>query len=112
MHAEYNFHYNFGSPEVENDNTMVTLLQEASETVIKKENTIDLLDPVMGGEDFGNYLKIVPGAFFRLGTCNEAKQTCYSQHNNRFNVDDDALIIGMKVLSLSALKAIENARQN
>ncbi len=110
MHAEYNFHYDFGIPEVENDNAMVALLKEASVAVIGKENTIDLLDPVMGGEDFGNYLKIVPGAFFRLGTCNEAKQTCYSQHNSRFNVDDDALIIGMKVLSLSALKAIEHAR--
>lgn len=29
------------------------------------------------------------------------------QHNTRFDVDDDALAIGMKILSLSALKALE-----
>ena len=108
MNASYNFHYDFGIPEVENDDAIVELIQEASIEVVGEENTIDLVDPVMGGEDFGRYLKKVPGAFFRLGTCNEEKGTCYAQHNSRFNVDDDALIIGMKILSLSALKAVQN----
>lgn len=45
-----------------------------------------------------------PWCFFRLGTCNEKKQTCAPQHNNRFDVDDDALKIGMKVLTASALE--------
>ncbi len=110
MHADYNFHYEYGIPEVENNNDMVRLLQEASIEVVSESNTIDLLDPVMGGEDFGRYLKEIPGAFFRLGTCSEIKQTCYAQHHERFNVDDDALIIGMKILSLTALKAIEYER--
>jgi len=108
MNASYNFHYDYGIPEVENDNAMVELIQEASIEVVGEENTIDLVDPVMGGEDFGRYLKKVPGAFFRLGTCNEEKGTCYAQHNSRFNVDDDALIIGMKILSLCALKAMQD----
>ncbi len=62
----------------------------------------------MGGEDFGFYLEKVPGAFIRLGTCNKDKESCYSQHNSRFNVDDDALIIGMKVLGAAALKALDD----
>lgn len=53
---------------------------------------------------FSEYLQLIPGAFFRLGTCNEKKQTCAPQHNNRFDVDDDALKIGMKVLTASALE--------
>jgi amidohydrolase len=75
--------------------------------VVGKEGLVDLVDPVMGGEDFSRYLQIVPGAFFRLGICNEEKGTCVPQHNTRFDVDDDALAIGMKILSLSALKALE-----
>ena len=109
MHATYRFDYSFGSPEVCNHNAMVDLLREVGENTLGKENTIDLMDPVMGGEDFGRYLESVPGAFFRLGTCNQDKGTCVSQHNSRFNVDDDALIIGMKVMGAAALRAMKDA---
>ncbi len=109
MHASHTFNYAFGSPEVCNDDKMVNLLRKAAEKVIGPERTIDLVDPVMGGEDFGRYLEMVPGAFFRLGTCNPDKGTCVSQHNARFDVDDDALQYGMKIMALAALEAMEHA---
>ena len=109
MHATHNFHYEFGSPEVLNDGAMVDLLVDEARSIVGDENCIDLLDPVMGGEDFGRYLEIVPGAFFRLGTCNTEKGTCVAQHNSRFNVDDDALTVGMKVMASTALRAIKDA---
>ena len=103
MGADYNFDYEFGQPELINDDAMVDIVVSEAKEVIGEENCIDLKDPVMGGEDFSEYLKIVPGAFFRLGTCNEAKETCISQHNSRFDVDDDALQYGMKIMAASAL---------
>ncbi len=103
MHADYRFRYDFGTPEVRNDDAMVDFLVREASSLLGSENCIDLVDPVMGGEDFGRYLEKVPGAFFRLGTCNEIKGTCVAQHNSRFNVDDDALAVGMKVLGLLAL---------
>ena len=109
MHATYKFDYHFGSPEVCNDDAMVDLLRNAAAGVIGEENTVDLGDPVMGGEDFGRYLEIVPGAFFRLGTCNPAKGTCVPQHNSRFDVDDAALIVGMKVMGATVLQAQQHA---
>ncbi len=109
MHADYQFHYHFGSPEVCNDSAMVELLRSTAESIIGAENTIDLVDPVMGGEDFGRYLEIVPGAFFRLGTCSPEKGTCVSQHNARFDVDDDALIIGMKIMAATVIRAMYHA---
>ncbi len=109
MHAQYTFNYDFGSPEVDNTPAMVDLLVEEAEQIIGKANCVDLIDPVMGGEDFGLYLEQVPGAFFRLGTCSEAKGTCVPQHNSRFNVDDDALNIGMKVLTAVAVRAMRDA---
>jgi amidohydrolase len=104
MGATYNFDYEFGQPELINDHDMVDILKGEAEQVIGPENCIDLIDPVMGGEDFSEYLQIVPGAFFRLGTCSPDKNTCVPQHNSRFNVDDDALKYGMKILSASALE--------
>lgn len=108
MHASFEFEYNFGTPEVLNDNAMVDLIVSEAQELLGSENCIDLQDPVMGGEDFGFYLEKIPGAFIRLGTCSDEKESCYSQHNSRFNVDDNALEYGMKVLTATALKALEN----
>ena len=107
MDAKYHFNYQFGPPELTNNDRMVEIVKHAAEEVLGKGGLIDLVDPVMGGEDFSRYLQIVPGAFFRLGVCNEEKGTCVPQHNTRFDVDDDALVIGMKILSLSAVNALK-----
>jgi len=104
MDATYNFDYLFGQPELINDHAMVDIVKGEAEKIIGPENCIDLVDPVMGGEDFSEYLQIVPGAFFRLGTCRPEKHTCIPQHNSRFNVDDDALKYGMKILTASAIE--------
>ncbi|NPA81849.1 MAG: amidohydrolase, partial [Epsilonproteobacteria bacterium] len=107
MGAKYNFDYQYGQPELINDDDAVDILLEAAKEVVGERNCIDLKDPVMGGEDFSEYLQIVKGAFFRLGTCSEEKETCVPQHNSRFDVDDDALRVGMKVMANTALRAIE-----
>jgi len=104
MGASYNFSYTFGQPELINDKAMVDTVKGEAEKILGPENCIDLVDPVMGGEDFSEYLQIVPGTFFRLGTCNPEKNTCIPQHNSRFNVDDDALKYGMKILTASAIE--------
>jgi amidohydrolase len=108
MGAKFSFDYEFGQPELINDDKMVEYIIHAAQEIIGKENCIDLKDPVMGGEDFSEYLQIVPGAFFRLGTCNKEKETCISQHNSRFNVDDDALQIGSKILAAAALDVLKD----
>ncbi len=104
MDATYKFDYDFGQPELINDKKMVDIIVEEGRKFIGEDHCIDLKDPVMGAEDFSEYLQIVPGAFFRLGTCNEEKQTCASQHSSRFDVDDDALVVGMKLMAASALE--------
>ena len=96
MGARYNFHYYFGNPELINDDKMVDIVIKAAK---KFATPVDLKQPVMGGEDFANYLKVVKGAYFRLGSCNETKGTCYPQHHPRFDIDEDSLIIGAKIFA-------------
>ena len=96
MGARYKFNYIFGNPELINDDKMVDIVIKAAK---KHARPMDLKLPVMGGEDFANYLKVVKGAFFRLGCCNEEKNTCYPQHHPRFDIDEDALIIGAKIFA-------------
>ena len=96
MGAKYKFNYIFGNPELINDDKMVDVVIRAAKKYAK---VVDLKLPVMGGEDFANYLKVVKGAFFRLGCCNEEKNTCYPQHHPRFDIDEDSLVIGAKVFA-------------
>ncbi len=105
MGAKYKFHYFFGNPELVNDKKSVDVVVRASKDLQVKP--VDLKLPVMGGEDFANYLKVVKGAFFRLGCCNENKKTCYPQHHPKFNIDEDSLIIGAKMF-LKILERLNN----
>ncbi len=73
MGAEYKFSYQFGQPELINNDEIVDILVQESKKIIGDKNTVNLIDPVMGGEDFSEYLKIIKGSFFRLGTANHKK---------------------------------------
>ena len=57
----------------------------------------------MGGEDFSEYLNIVPGTFVFLGAANEAKDSCYPQHHPKYNVDEDVLVNGAMLHAQYAL---------
>ncbi|AZV46299.1 amidohydrolase [Nautilia sp. PV-1] len=101
MGAEYKFHYYYGNSELINTKECVDkIINNAKMLGIKP---VDLVQPVMGGEDFAEYLKVVKGAYFRLGCCSKIKDTCYPQHHPKFNIDEDSLLLGAKILASLAL---------
>lgn len=51
----------------------------------------------MYSEDFANYLKEKPGAFFFLGSRNTEKGIISMTHNNDFDVDESCLEVGAKI---------------
>ena len=51
----------------------------------------------MGGEDFSYYLEEVPGCFFLVGIQPLGAATCPSLHNDRFDFNDAALPVGMRM---------------
>ena len=53
----------------------------------------------MGAEDFGYYSQKIPGCFFRLGTRNEAKGITIGVHTPTFNIDEDAIELGIKMMA-------------
>ncbi len=65
-------------------------------------------EPDMGGEDFSEYARIIPGLFAFLGTRNEEKGIIYPHHNPRFNVDEDALIYGVVFEVNMAIELLKN----
>ena len=99
----YEFNYKPYYPPVINGDLGIDLVFEAGKAILGEEN-IDMLDnPTMGGEDFSYFLEKVPGAFFVVGTNNEAKGINVALHNPRFNIDEDILSKASAVMAESAL---------
>ena len=53
----------------------------------------------MGAEDFGYYSQEIPGCFFRLGVMNKEKGIIHGVHTPQFNIDEDAIAIGMGMMA-------------
>ena len=92
-----------------NSASLNVFLRNAAEELIGKDNIIEAEYPGMGAEDFfefsDNYR--LPVTMFWLGSRNEEKGIVAPGHNPKFNVDDDALPIGSSILSLTAIKYLE-----
>ena len=61
-------------------------------------------EPTFGGEDFAFIAQRVPTCMFRLGIANPERGITYSMHHPRFDIDEDALAVGVRVMSAAALR--------
>ncbi len=59
---------------------------------------LDRIEPSMVGEDFSFYGQKVPALFLWVGVHNEEKGCIYGLHHSRFNLDEEALVIGVRSL--------------
>lgn len=87
-----------GYPTVFNDTT----LHETATTLavdFLSAAQIEETELRMGAEDFGYYSQQIPGCFFRLGVMNEAKGIVHGVHTARFNIDEDAIEIGIGMMA-------------
>jgi len=66
MNATFEFEYEEGYPLVVNNPDVARIVEESVSEVMGKDAVLHP-DPVMGGEDFGYYMKKVPGAFYFWG---------------------------------------------
>ena len=99
MGADYEFTYTLECPAIINDPTIDKLVSSCASDIVGKENSIELGEPMMGSEDFALFTEMVPGALFRLGTGNREKGIVASLHNPHFDIDEEAIIIGAKMMS-------------
>ena len=63
----------------------------------------------MIGEDFAEYLQRRPGAFFLVGSRNEARGLVHPHHSDRFDFDEDALPVAARLLEEVAREALSTA---
>jgi len=67
-------------------------------------NYIHSLPVRMASEDFSFFSQECPSSFFRLGVANPEKGITHLVHTSKFNIDHDAIRIGLKLMSYFAFK--------
>jgi amidohydrolase len=94
--TEYELTLRYGHPALVNDPKMTALVRSTAQEVLGgPEHIVSFVS--MAGEDFAEFAARVPSAFFFVGTGNEAKATCFPHHHPEFNIDENALKIGVEM---------------
>lgn len=92
-----------GYPFVYNDPELTARTKALAIEYLGEENVVDL--PLrMTGEDFAFFSQVMPGTFYRLGTGNPAKGITSPIHTATFDIDPDALKVGVGMLVWLACK--------
>jgi amidohydrolase len=97
MRAEVTAEYRRGVPATVNDPAMAAIARKAAIEVVGAEHVRPQV-PTMGGEDFSFFLQEKPGCYFFVGTNNEARGLTWGHHHPKFDIDEEALGIGIETM--------------
>ena len=106
----YDLTSTFGNPLLVNDAAIVSEVLPLLKTTVGPENVwlFHSLYP-FAHEDFALYLERVPGALLWLGIANPEKGIASLLHASDFDVDEDALVIGVRVVTRILLHFLESS---
>lgn len=96
--AEIDFKIDVGYPTVYNDPVITERAKSIAVSTVG-ENNVEEGELRMGAEDFGYYSQKIAGCFFRLGTGNKQKNITSGVHTPTFDIDEDAIEIGMRMMA-------------
>lgn len=107
MGGSCDFDIHRGYPFLINEEKLTANARGFAEDFLGKENVVDL-DIWMAAEDFSFYSQVTDACFYRLGTGNKVKDTEYSVHTPKFDIDEDALKISTGLMAYIAVKQLGN----
>ena len=95
--------------------TLVTgaglIVRAAAAEVVGPENSVD--GPVkVVSEDYSLFLQQVPGCYYFVGSRNPDRGLIWGHHHNKFDIDEDAMAIGVETMTRTVLRYFdETARR-
>jgi len=84
-----------------NDDRVTAAVEQATERVIGQAKIIRRWRNRFS-DDFGLFMAAAPGCLMLLGTANPDKGIIESWHRPGFDIDEDALPVGVEIMSLAA----------
>ncbi len=98
MGGEVDLHIDVGYPCVMNNEKLTADAMKKASMYMGTENVSET-ELRMGAEDFGYYAQQIPACFYRLGTMNASKGITAGGHTPTFNIDENAIEIGMGMMA-------------
>ncbi|MCC7372495.1 MAG: amidohydrolase [Chloroflexi bacterium] len=98
MGGDATVEYRWGYPVMRNVADMTEFVRSVALEVVGPEKTRDN-PPIMASEDVGYFIERAgSGCYFTVGVLNEAKGITVTNHNPGFDIDEDALPVGVEML--------------
>ena len=95
MRGECDIDIEEGYPCLYNNATMVERVKYVGKELLGVENVVEQKHPSMGVESFAFFAMERTSAFYYLGTGNRTKGTDKAAHSNLFDIDEDAIPLGV-----------------
>lgn len=95
MRGECDIYIEEGYPCLYNNATMVERVKYVGKELLGVENVVEQKHPSMGVESFAFFAMERTSAFYYLGTGNRTKGTDKAAHSNLFDIDEDAIPLGV-----------------
>ena len=96
--AKFELTIDDSNPVTYNDPKLVEQTLPTIRKLVGDANLVSL-KPFMPAEDFSYYQQVIPGFFYFLGVGNKSKGLAPAWHTAEFDVDEESLIVGVKVMS-------------
>lgn len=106
MGGSCDFDIKVGYPVLYNEPELTARARTYAQEFLGVENVVEL--PIrMTAEDFAYYSQQMPACFYRLGTGNPDKGLVSPIHTNTFNIDENALEVGMGLMAWMGVRELE-----
>jgi amidohydrolase len=108
--ATFELNFEGANPVTYNEPALVEETLPTIRRVVGAENAF-ALKPFMPAEDFSYFQKVVPGFYFFLGVGNRARGITAGWHTPDFDVDEESLVVGVKVMSNVLLDYLDRRKE-
>jgi amidohydrolase len=107
MRAEIDVNYLRGYPALINDSVLAALVRDAATEVVGAEN-VKTGKAKMAGEDMAFLAERIPTCMYGLCVADPERDIKYPPHHPRFDADEDALAVGVRVMATAALRYLSS----
>jgi amidohydrolase len=106
MRAEIEITYTWGTPATINTPAMAAIVRETAIELVGPDRVQESPLKVVS-EDMSEFLNRVPGCYYFVGSQNPDKGFIWGHHHARFDIDEDAMAVGVGTLAGSALRYLQ-----
>lgn len=107
--ATYELKFQIGNNLLYNDEHLVSMAKEIAIDVFGSENHVGRKIHTMAGEDFSEFTMDAPGVFMFIGIRNPDKGIVHHHHHPLFDIDEDALLLGVEMFVRFTMKFLSNS---